>query len=141
MNRKILTFFLILFTAPIFAQTESPEVIDYSTSDEYYIQDIQQNNASTQVDINKFRKYLTTGTMPDPDLLIRTGGEFRLSNFLLWQSAYTELYFADILWPDFRKDNFYDAILDYQKRERRFGKTSDQLNIQDSTADNTKYYE
>ncbi|MGM0496376.1 MAG: isoprenyl transferase [Bacteroidota bacterium] len=99
--------------------------------------DIQQNRVSADVDITKFRKYITTGTIPDPDLLIRTSGEFRLSNFLLWQIAYTELYFTEILWPDFRKDNFYDAILDYQKRERRFGKTSDQLDIQNPTKNDT----
>jgi undecaprenyl diphosphate synthase len=65
--------------------------------------------------------------MPYPELLIRTSGEYRISNFLLWQIAYTELYFTPILWPDFRKENFFEAILDFQKRERRFGKTSDQL--------------
>jgi undecaprenyl diphosphate synthase len=65
--------------------------------------------------------------MPDPELLISTSGEFRISNFLLWQIAYSELYFSSILWPDFRKEHFYEALLDFQKRERRFGKTSDQL--------------
>jgi len=72
-------------------------------------------------------QHLTTNFMPDPDLLIRTGGEFRLSNYLLWQCAYSELYFCDIYWPDFRKDEFYTALIDYQKRERRFGKTSEQV--------------
>lgn len=67
---------------------------------------------------------LTTVGIPDPDLLIRTSGEIRISNFLLWQLAYTELYFTDIHWPDFRKENFYQAICDYQCRDRRFGKTS-----------------
>ena len=70
---------------------------------------------------------LSTSFMPDPDLLIRTGGEQRLSNYLLWQSAYTELYFCDTVWPDFRSEEFYRAIGDYQGRERRFGKTSEQL--------------
>jgi undecaprenyl diphosphate synthase len=102
--------------------------------------DIQNHETSCEIDISRFRKYLTTGDIPDPDLLIRTSGEQRLSNFLLWQIAYTELYFADILWPDFRKENFYDAILDYQKRERRFGKTSDQLDTQKQKHDNTPYY-
>jgi len=74
-----------------------------------------------------FSGYLTTKHIPDPELLIRTGGEFRLSNFLLWQLAYTELYFSDILWPDFRKEDLYEAIIDFQKRERRFGKTSEQV--------------
>ena len=70
---------------------------------------------------------LTTGNIPDPDLLIRTGGEMRISNFLLWQIAYSELYFTEKYWPDFSKDDFVDAILDYQRRERRFGKTSEQV--------------
>lgn len=70
---------------------------------------------------------LATAPMPDPDLLIRTGGELRISNYLLWQIAYSELYFTDILWPDFGKLQLLDAILDFQSRERRFGKTSDQL--------------
>ena len=70
---------------------------------------------------------LSTHGIPDPDLLIRTGGEQRISNFLLWQIAYSELYFTDVLWPDFGKDAYLDALLDYQSRERRFGKTSDQV--------------
>lgn len=70
---------------------------------------------------------LTTAGMPDPDLLIRTGGEYRISNYLLWQIAYSELYFTPALWPDFSDENYVDAILDFQKRERRFGKTSDQV--------------
>lgn len=72
--------------------------------------------------------YLYTEGIPDPDLLIRTSGEYRISNFLLWQTAYTEFYFTDVLWPDFRKEDLFRAIADYQKRERRFGLTSDQLN-------------
>jgi undecaprenyl diphosphate synthase len=70
---------------------------------------------------------MNTAFMPSPDLLIRTSGEYRISNFLLWQLAYTELYFTDVLWPDFSKDELYKALIDYQKRERRFGKTSQQL--------------
>lgn len=76
---------------------------------------------------NDFEKYLTTSGIPDPELTIRTSGELRISNFLLWQMAYTELYFTDILWPDFGKESFYEAIIDFQKRERRFGKTSEQV--------------
>jgi undecaprenyl diphosphate synthase len=76
---------------------------------------------------DNFEKYLSTYGIPDPELLIRTSGELRISNFLLWQLAYTELYFTDKLWPDFGKDDFYTAIIDYQKRERRFGKTSEQV--------------
>jgi len=74
-----------------------------------------------------FEKYLNTSGIPDPELMIRTSGELRISNFLLWQLAYTELYFTEILWPDFGKDEFYNAIIDFQKRERRFGKTSEQV--------------
>jgi undecaprenyl diphosphate synthase len=79
------------------------------------------------VDETEFEKYLCTNGIPDPDLLIRTSGELRISNFLLWQLAYTELYFTEKLWPDFGKEDFYDAIIDFQKRERRFGKTSEQV--------------
>jgi undecaprenyl diphosphate synthase len=75
-----------------------------------------------------FEDNLYTRDMPNPELLIRTSGEFRISNYLLWQIAYAELYFTPKLWPDFRKEDFYEAILDFQKRERRFGKTSDQVN-------------
>ena len=71
--------------------------------------------------------YLTTRNMPDPELLIRTGGEHRISNFLLWQIAYAELYFTDKLWPEFGKEDLYEAVVDFQKRERRFGKISEQL--------------
>lgn len=71
--------------------------------------------------------YLTTHSIPDPDLLIRTGGDERVSNFLLWQIAYSELYFTDMYWPDFDKEALYKAIVDYQSRERRFGKTSEQI--------------
>jgi undecaprenyl diphosphate synthase len=70
---------------------------------------------------------LSTKGIPDPELLIRTSGEYRISNFLLWQLAYAELYFTPVLWPDFRKDDFYKAIINYQKRERRFGLTSEQI--------------
>jgi len=69
-----------------------------------------------------FSNYLTTKNIPDPDLLIRTSGELRISNFLLWQIAYSEFYFTKVLWPEFRKNDFYEAIADFQKRERRFGK-------------------
>lgn len=74
-------------------------------------------------------KYLPTFGLPDPELLIRTGGEFRVSNFLLWQIAYTELYFTQKLWPDYRKEDLFEAVNDFQKRERRFGKTSEQIRI------------
>jgi len=70
---------------------------------------------------------LSTVGIPDPELLIRTSGELRISNYLLWQIAYSELYFTETLWPDFKKEDFWSAILDYQQRERRFGKTGDQI--------------
>ncbi|AHM56626.1 undecaprenyl pyrophosphate synthase UppS [Peptoclostridium acidaminophilum DSM 3953] len=73
------------------------------------------------IDEGMIASYLSTGDLPDPDLLIRTGGEQRLSNFLLWESAYAELYFTDIFWPDFKEINLYEAVGDYQNRERRFG--------------------
>lgn len=74
-----------------------------------------------------FESYLSTHGIPDPSMLIRTSGELRISNFLLWQLAYSELLFMDVLWPDFRKTHFYQAIVEFQKRERRFGKTSEQV--------------
>ena len=80
-----------------------------------------------EIDENIINNHLYTFNLPEVDLMIRTSGEKRLSNFLLWQMAYAELYFTDVLWPDFRKEHFYDAIIDYQNRERRFGKTSEQI--------------
>ncbi|GAB3823096.1 isoprenyl transferase [Pontibacter rugosus] len=74
-----------------------------------------------------FTSHLATAGIPDPELLIRTSGEMRISNFLLWQLAYTELYITELLWPDFRREHLYEAIISYQNRERRFGKTSEQL--------------
>ena len=87
-------------------------------------------NGTIQVtDINEetIDKHLSTEYMPDPDLMIRTGGEIRMSNYLLWQCAYSELYFCDTFWPDFKEEELHKAICDYQKRERRFGKTSEQI--------------
>ncbi|EQB63442.1 MAG: undecaprenyl pyrophosphate synthase [candidate division Zixibacteria bacterium RBG-1] len=86
-------------------------------------QDVKNNKIkSGQIDEKLFHDYLYTDGLPDPDLLIRTSGEMRLSNFLLWQAAYTELYVTEVLWPDFSEKDFYLAIWDYQTRERRFGK-------------------
>ncbi len=82
-----------------------------------------------EIDEKVINSHLYTFNLPDVDLMIRTSGEQRISNFLLWQMAYAELYFTDILWPDFRKEHFYDAIKEYQNRERRFGKTSEQITI------------
>lgn len=94
-------------------------------------------NITTDIELNKlrsediseqiFESYLATNDIPDPELLIRTSGELRISNYLLWQIAYSELYFTEVLWPDFRQEELYKAIVDYQDRERRFGLTSEQL--------------
>ena len=80
-----------------------------------------------EIDESLINKHLYTHDMPDVDLLIRTSGEQRVSNFLLWQIAYAEFYFTPVLWPDFKKEHLHDAIYNYQKRERRFGKTSEQI--------------
>lgn len=89
------------------------------------------NGVLRKEDINEdiLSEYLTTRGIPDPDLLIRTGGEQRISNFLLWQCAYAEFYFTETFWPDFGEEEFYAAILDFQGRERRFGKTSEQVDF------------
>jgi len=89
---------------------------------------VRENKISIE-DLNQemFANQLNTASIPDPELLIRTSGEYRISNFLLWQIAYAELYFTPKLWPDFRKEDLYEAILDFQGRERRFGKTSEQI--------------
>jgi undecaprenyl diphosphate synthase len=81
-----------------------------------------------QIDLSTFTNLLTTSGIPDPEFLIRTSGEHRISNFLLWQIAYAEFYFTSTLWPDFGKEDFYKALLEYQGRERRFGLTSEQIN-------------
>ena len=80
-----------------------------------------------EINQDTIKDYLTTKEFPDPELMIRTSGEYRISNFLLYQLAYAELYFTSVRWPDFRKENLYEAILDFQKRERRFGKTGEQV--------------
>ena len=90
--------------------------------------DIRDGKADPDgVDAESFSRKLTTAAMPDPDLLIRTGGDFRISNFLLWEIAYSELYFTPKYWPDFQKTDFCEAIIDYQSRQRRFGLTGDQI--------------
>lgn len=96
------------------------------------VKQIVAENNNKPIDADKinndfFEKYLNTKDIPDPDLLIRTSGEYRISNFLIWQIAYSELYFTEVLWPDFRRSNLYEAIIDYQRRERRFGKISEQV--------------
>jgi undecaprenyl diphosphate synthase len=91
-------------------------------------QDLQAGRLRPEdISPENFSSRLYTAGMPDPDLLIRTSGEYRLSNFLLWQTAYTELYFTDTLWPDFREDEFIKAMQEYQQRDRRFGRTQEQI--------------
>ena len=108
--------------------------LSYGGKDEIIraVKKIIQDDKNGKIDVNEinketFNNYLYTSGMPDPDLLIRTSGEYRISNFLLWQMAYTELYFTNVLWPDFTKNDLFKAIASYQKRERRFGLTSEQL--------------
>jgi undecaprenyl diphosphate synthase len=96
--------------------------------------EVQKGNIAVEaIDQSTLQKYLCTSGFPDPELMIRTSGEYRISNFLLYQLAYAELYFTDVRWPEFRKKNLYEAILDFQGRERRFGKTSEQLKQVQST--------
>jgi undecaprenyl diphosphate synthase len=92
------------------------------------VKDVESGKISSSV-INQdiLSSYMSTNGIPDPELLIRTSGESRISNFLLWQLAYTELYFTEVLWPEFKKEDFYKAIIDFQSRERRFGKISEQI--------------
>nr|WP_262710661.1 isoprenyl transferase [Echinicola rosea] len=96
------------------------------------VKDIAKKVADNKIDVEEITEdmianHLLTKDYPDPELLIRTSGELRISNFLLWQLAYTELYFTEVLWPDFRKEHLMEAVADYQRRERRFGKTGAQL--------------
>jgi undecaprenyl diphosphate synthase len=88
---------------------------------------VKEDITADQINEDLFSQYLTTKGVPNPELLIRTSGEQRISNFLLWQIAYSELYFTDVLWPDFRREDLFESIVEYQKRERRFGKTSKQI--------------
>jgi undecaprenyl diphosphate synthase len=90
--------------------------------------EIVNNNISEQdITADLFSNYLSTSDIPSPELLIRTSGEIRISNFLLWEIAYTELYFTDVFWPDFKREDFLSAIVEYQNRERRFGMVSEQI--------------
>jgi undecaprenyl diphosphate synthase len=92
-------------------------------------QQVEENKLTSEnIDEEVFVKHLYTSDFPEPELMIRTSGEQRISNFLLWQLAYSELYFSPVLWPDFKKEDLFEAIVDYQNRERRFGKTTEQLN-------------
>jgi undecaprenyl diphosphate synthase len=98
--------------------------------------DVQKGNIDPQsITQDTFQQYLCTANFPDPELMIRTSGEYRISNFLLYQLAYAELYFTPVRWPDFSKENLYEAIIDFQNRERRFGKTSAQIEEENGDAD------
>ena len=108
--------------------------LSYSSKSEIVnaVKKIAKEVSENKIDVeditdNMFNNYLDTALIQDPELLIRTSGEYRLSNFLLWQIAYSELYFSDKLWPDFTKEDLFKAVVDYQSRERRFGMTSEQL--------------
>lgn len=90
-------------------------------------EDVQHGKLNEEISDEVMGRYLYTALFPDPELMIRTSGEHRISNFLLYQLAYAELYFTDVHWPDFREEHFHEAIADYQQRERRFGKTSEQI--------------
>ena len=94
------------------------QIITHAISGDFSLEEMNEN---------RFSSYLTTAKIPDPDILIRTGKEFRISNFLLWQISYSELFFSSLLWPDFTKNDLWQIIHEYQLRERRFGKTSEQL--------------
>ena len=115
----------IILSAPYPPYSSKTELVDAVKSIAKKVEDKKINIQDINKDIIK--NHLYTHNIPDPELLIRTSGEQRISNFLLWQIAYSELYFTDILWPDFRRENLYKAILNYQTRERRFGKTSEQI--------------
>jgi undecaprenyl diphosphate synthase len=118
-NNKQMTLILALSYSAKWEITEAVKKIAGKVkNNEMRIEEIDQDIISNS---------LSTKDIPDPELLIRTSGEYRISNFLLWQLAYAELYFTEVLWPDFRKDDFYKAIINYQERERRFGLTSEQI--------------
>ena len=94
--------------------------------------EVKKGNVNVEeIDQDTLQRFLCTSNFPDPELMIRTSGEYRISNFLLYQLAYAELYFTNVRWPDFRKQDLYEALIDYQNRERRFGKTSDQIKVDD----------
>jgi len=118
-NNKRMTLVLALSYGSRWEIVEAcKQIAQKVKNNELQVEDIDQEVVSLN---------MNTAEMPDPELLIRTSGELRISNFLLWQIAYTELFFTDKLWPDFRKRDLYEAILDFQSRERRFGKTSEQI--------------
>jgi undecaprenyl diphosphate synthase len=118
-NNTRMTLILALNYSSRWEITEAAKALCHRVkSEELEIDDLSENDIEGQ---------LETAEYPDPDLMIRTSGEYRISNFLLWQLSYAELYFTDTLWPDFTKEDLYDALIDYQDRERRFGMTTDQL--------------
>lgn len=106
-------------------------IVFLSYSGKWDIEQAAVNFAKAGAPEGRFQEFLVTSAIPDPDLLIRTSGEQRISNYLLWQCAYTEFYFTPVLWPDFRKDEFEAALIEYSNRQRRFGKTAEQLQNED----------
>lgn len=118
-NRKVDLILAINYSARWELMNAVKEIANQVKSNEYGSDDITEEMIAS---------HLSTKDYPDPELIIRTSGEYRLSNFLLWQAAYSELYFTDVLWPDFNREHLYQAIISYQSRERRFGMVSEQLN-------------
>lgn len=106
-------------------------IVFLSYSGKWDIEQAAVNFAKAGAPEGRFQEFLVTSAIPDPDLLIRTSGEQRISNYLLWQCAYTEFYFTPVLWPDFRKDEFEAALIEYSNRQRRFGKTAEQIKNED----------
>ncbi|MCX7728562.1 MAG: isoprenyl transferase [Bacteroidia bacterium] len=118
-NNTQLTLILALNYSSKWEITHACKLIAQKVKDGF----LEPENITPQI----IEQHLNTANIPDPELIIRTSGEYRISNFLLWQAAYTEFYFTPIYWPEFTKEEFYKAIMDFQKRERRFGKTSEQI--------------
>lgn len=107
---------------------------------ECFAEDVQKGKCDPrELTPERFSQYLLTAQFPDPDLVIRTGGEYRVSNFLLWQLAYSEIFITNVLWPDFREPQLIEAMSEYQRRERRFGKTSEQIRRKSSATDRTRF--
>jgi undecaprenyl diphosphate synthase len=107
---------------------------------ECFAQDVQKGKCDPhELTPERFSQYLLTAQFPDPDLVIRTGGEYRVSNFLLWQLAYSEIFITNVLWPDFREPQLIEAMSEYQRRERRFGRTSEQIRRKSSATHRTRF--
>ena len=131
-NNKAMTMVVALSYSSRWEITQAvKDIIEERTSSSHLD---RQHVESTDITEDLINQHMQTSFMPDPDLLIRTGGELRISNFLLWQIAYSELYFCDTYWPDFSEEDLHKAILSYQSRQRRFGKTEQQ--VEENTEDN-----